>query len=316
MINLELMNKRLQYEGGNQEQRMIKSKYLTFKKALLYSYQAAEVKKIEEEDIRKALINPDKNSENYDDKIISIDYAFDFKPGDIFEWIGTHTYWLVYLQELTEDAYFRSSIRKCNYELYWVNMEEQKDNRKKSSYAYIKGPVETTIDSIKNSNKEIIDLANYTLEIFLPNNPETLKYFKRYQKFAFNNKVWEIQSVDDISIIGILQIIAKEDYENTVLDDSDKEKITEAFYLHPVAEIISDEIKGDNFIKPLGKYKYTIDIPDGVWDIKEKNIPLIIKPNGQEIEIQWTSSKSGQFTLVYQKEENFYLKTIVVESLF
>jgi hypothetical protein len=35
MDNLELMRKRL---GGNQEERMIRDKYKTFQKALLYSY--------------------------------------------------------------------------------------------------------------------------------------------------------------------------------------------------------------------------------------------------------------------------------------
>jgi hypothetical protein len=38
MNNLEMMRKRLNYEGGNQEGRMIKDKYNTFKKVLSYSY--------------------------------------------------------------------------------------------------------------------------------------------------------------------------------------------------------------------------------------------------------------------------------------
>ena len=43
MTNLELMNKRLQWQGGNQEQRMIKDKYKTLKKALMFSYQGCDV---------------------------------------------------------------------------------------------------------------------------------------------------------------------------------------------------------------------------------------------------------------------------------
>jgi hypothetical protein len=69
------------------------------------------------------LINPNKNSTEYDDKVLSIDYAYNFKPGDIFKWIGTNTYWLVYLPELTEDAYFRSKIRRCRYEISWIDMD-------------------------------------------------------------------------------------------------------------------------------------------------------------------------------------------------
>jgi hypothetical protein len=47
--------------------------------------------------VHRALINPDKTKMDYDDKIISIDYNSDFKSGDVFEWVGTNTYWLIYL---------------------------------------------------------------------------------------------------------------------------------------------------------------------------------------------------------------------------
>ena len=43
MTNLELMNKRLQWQGGSQEQRMIKDKYKSFKQALVFSYQGCDV---------------------------------------------------------------------------------------------------------------------------------------------------------------------------------------------------------------------------------------------------------------------------------
>ena len=118
MKNLDLMKKRLNYEGGNQEQRMIKSKYKTFQKSLLYSYQSAEIQKINSDLIVKALINPDKNNINYDNKILSVSYDYNFLPGDIFRWVGTNSYWLVYLPELTEDAYFRSYIRRCRYTFF------------------------------------------------------------------------------------------------------------------------------------------------------------------------------------------------------
>jgi len=43
-MSLELLNKRLQYSGGDQEHRMIKDKLISLKRALLYSYQAATAK--------------------------------------------------------------------------------------------------------------------------------------------------------------------------------------------------------------------------------------------------------------------------------
>jgi len=38
----------------------------------------------------------------------------DIKPGSVFEWVETKTKWLVYLQFLEEDAYFRAEIRRCD----------------------------------------------------------------------------------------------------------------------------------------------------------------------------------------------------------
>ena len=63
----------------------------------------------------RALINPDKLKQDYDDKIFSIDYNAGYQPGDVFEWQterGPLTQWLVYLPAMTEDAYFESEIRR------------------------------------------------------------------------------------------------------------------------------------------------------------------------------------------------------------
>jgi hypothetical protein len=67
----------------------------------------------------RALINPNKNKPDYDEKVLSVPYEADYHPGDVFEWIGTGTYWIIYLQELTELAYFRGDIRKCQYQINW-----------------------------------------------------------------------------------------------------------------------------------------------------------------------------------------------------
>ena len=99
MINLELMRKRFEWQGGiHQEDRMIKDKQRTLHRALLYSYQAAsiemvqrntEVLEIEPSGVDadmgvygeiRALINPDKVKQDYDDKIVSIDYEHGYEP--------------------------------------------------------------------------------------------------------------------------------------------------------------------------------------------------------------------------------------------
>jgi hypothetical protein len=96
--NLNNMRKRLEMRGGiAQQDRMIKDKEESLERALLYSYQGANVKKLGDEKIWRALINPDKLKQDYDDKILSIQYEANFKPGDVFEWVNTNSFWLVYL---------------------------------------------------------------------------------------------------------------------------------------------------------------------------------------------------------------------------
>jgi murein endopeptidase len=67
--------------GGNrQQERMIKGKRRSLDRAVWNSYQAAEVIKIDAEDRKpvRALINPNKLKQDYDDKIISIGYEYNF----------------------------------------------------------------------------------------------------------------------------------------------------------------------------------------------------------------------------------------------
>jgi hypothetical protein len=72
---------------------------------------------------------------------------------------------------LTELAYFRGDIRKCSHEISW---EDESGIHK--TYAAIRGPVETKIDYIQKHNISI-DNPNYSLNILLPKNEDTLKYF-------------------------------------------------------------------------------------------------------------------------------------------
>ena len=88
--DLDLMNARLR--NVNQQDRMITDKRKTLDKAILYSYQGAKVKKLGDKDIAPALINPNTVKQDYDDKVISIGYEYNYGPGTIFEWVNTNTY--------------------------------------------------------------------------------------------------------------------------------------------------------------------------------------------------------------------------------
>ena len=342
--NANIMADHLHIEGGlPQQERMIRDKRKSFDHACLYSYQGALVKKIQDGNClgegeeeknylpARALINPDKNKVDYDDKIISIGFEHKFQPGTIFEWYRTNSYWLVYLQDLQEIAYFRGEIRRCDYKISWLD----EDGNEKSTYAAIRGPVETKINFIQK-HQISVDEPNYSLHILMPRNLDTMKYFKRYGKFYLkdntedpDNKIcWRVEATDSISTKGILEITAVEYYANETEDDVDN-GLVGAFIeknVEPEVDPVMD-IVGPTFIKPKITYDYFVDAKrtvDGNWYLDGPKVPVKLErftTNARQpgVHVTWNSSYSGQFTLWYGTKEGHirnYSKTIVVESLF
>ena len=307
--NTRIMANRIGFHGGNpQQDRMIKDKRRSLDKALLYSYQGANVQALESEIVARALINPNKLKQDYDDKIISIGFEYNFQPGTIFEWKNTNTKWLIYLQDLTELAYFRGDIRKCSYEI------ELEDGSK--TYAAIRGPVETKIDYIQKHGISV-DNPNHSLNILLPKNESTLKYFKRYNKFYLKEDTsicWRVEATDTISMPGIIEINAVEYYINK-FEDNQEEGIVGG-----LIEKVEDpnpaigEIQGETFIKPKREYTYTCSASGFEWSYDSK-LPIqmeVLEGETPTVKIKWASSYSGQFDLYYGE----FKKIIVVESLF
>ena len=307
--------------GPAQQSRMITDKRKTLDRVIKYSYQGAFIQRIgEKTKPAPALINPNKLKQDYDDKILSIGFEYNFQPGDIFEWCQTGTYWLIYLQDLTELAYFRGDIRKCSYQIVW--MDEQNEEHK--TYAAIRGPVETKINYIQKHTISL-DEPNYSLNILMPLTDESLNYFKRYNKFYLQNddkKVcWRVEAVDWISTPGILEITAVEYYANKSADDIENGLVGAliAKKIDPNEGDLTQIISGETFIKPKKEYSYICNkiIPDGKWSF-DKNYPIEIanitrNAKGKSvITIKWNSSYTGQFELSFGQ----FKKTIVVESLF
>ena len=312
--NLHNQLARLGQHGGNrQQERMIQDKRRSLDRAVWYSYQAAEVVRNEAEDRKpvRALINPNKLKQDYDDKIISVGFEYNFKCGDVFEWIGTDTYWIVYLQDLTELAYFRGDIRRCSYEIAW----EDEDGKHKT-YAAVRGPVETKINFIQKHGISV-DTPNHSLSILMPKNEHTINYFKRYSKFYLqgDDTCWRVEATDWISTPGILEVIAVEYYANETEDDIENGIVA------GLIEEIKDpnrtqDILGETFIKPKKSYTYTFDGTDAkVWTV-DKKYPVTLSIDEKDLRkvtISWTQGYSGQFDLCYGDK---YKKTIIVESLF
>lgn len=327
---LNEMATQLVYAGGPaQQSRMIRDKRKTLNRALLYSYQSAFVKKVytdeqeaaehENDQIYRALINPDKLKMDYDDKMLSIGFESGFKPGDVFEWLNTGSYWLIRLQDLDEYAYFRGDIRRCDYMIAW----EDSEGNVHRTYAAIRGPVETKINYIQK-HQISVDTPNYSLNIYMPKNKYTLEYFKRYSKFYLQNLqegdqniCWRVEATDSISTPGVLEVTAVEYYANETEDDIENGIAGGLIVknIEPEVDETHNTIVGETFIKPKIEKEYYFDGPlrarwsyDGKAPIKATVDPEDIR----RIKIKWTANFSGQFDIHYGD----YSKTIVVESLF
>lgn len=319
--------------GFPQQERMIRDKRKALDKATLYSYQAVRIKKIQSRDNSRdeplqsstvrALINPNKLKVDYDEKILSVGFEHNFQCGDIFEWERTKSYWLIYMQNLDETAYFKGNIRRCSYFINWIN----DDGEKCSTFVAVRGPVETRIDDVQKHNIAI-NQPNYSLDILMPKNEETMKRFQRYSTFYLKDNFepdsricWRVEATDSISVPGILEVVAVEYYA-----DKDKDDIENGLVgvLEPIPQDPNPDtshtvlfIAGDTFIKPKKEYVYTLGIPSKKpWTV-DKKYPVVLEPYEDEkgnacVKVKWISPYSGEFELSIGN----YKKSIVVESLF
>ena len=313
-----------QMGGARQQERMILNKKRSLQKALYSSYQGADILKWGSEDAVpvRALMNPNKLKQDYDDKVVSVEFDYGFQPGDIFEWVGTGTYWLIYLQDLTELAYFRGDVRKCSYKIAW----EDELGERHETYAAVRGPVETKLKSA-SSGGAMLDIPNLSLNLLLPLTEETLKYFQRYAKFYLQTgngvepkKVcWRVEALDWVSTPGVLEVAATEYYANDHEDDIENGIVGGLIVEEENTNSteVESTIVGESFIKPKFEYVYTYTGTDAAnWGYDTK-LPVNVKEFTDEsgnscVKVKWTSSYSGQFELSC----NGLSKTIVVESLF
>lgn len=327
MSGLEDLKIRLQYNGGyKQESRMQLDKLRTLKKALIYSYQAATAILEDGREFR-CLINPDKNKLDYDDKIISIPYKdiclnkeksaektsqgeeeIGMKVGDVFTWKETNTDWLVYLERLEEDAYFRAEIRKCNNEI------EINDKKYK---VYIHGPdVESILWHTRRGFGSWSDL-NYDLTMWVTKNEDTETFFHRFNKIEIKGNPWEICAADFDSTPGLIEVQLKETFKNTIAD----KKKAEEEALKPINPEPGEEeqtlphIIGDTIVYPYDTKTYTIvNLNGGIWKLSN-NKAKITAQTDSEVTIVITTSKSGSIDLIYSKDENDIIYNITIKSL-
>lgn len=320
MPGLDNLRNRLEYRGGvRQIDRMHDGKVKALKKALLYSYQSATAILADGREFR-CLINKDKTKINAEDKIISIPFEdiclnkkkvgitsqgieeIGMKPGDVFTWKETNTSWLVYMQRLEETAYFRAEIRNCDYTVD-INGVSYKVFARKDNLNEI--PWNTA------KNKSWNDL-DYVLEMYITKDENTQSYFQRFNTIKINNKPWEVQAVDDISAKGIIIVLLKEYYTNSIEEAIEQEKQEEKVEI----DTTIPHIEGDLVVYPYDIKTYSIQgVSGGIWDINSSKV-VIKEQSETEATIEIVSGRSGEFELRYKREnEEDIVLNITIESL-
>lgn len=302
-MSLETMKKRIQYAGGDADGRNNKGKLKSMLGALQNSYQAEWITLNEYDEENKAkwrcLINPDKLKEDYDQKEISIQFESGLKEGDTFLWDRTDTHWIVYLQEYSEEAYFRAAIRRCDYQIeingnpYWV---------------YMRGPLEQTIQWNSKHNLNVNEL-NYTAVMFITKNQETLDFFDRFKVIKWDGHNWMVNAVDRYSQKGIIEVTLNEHFNNEMEDNM------------IIPSIYEPEENVPHIIGPQVVHAFDENIfyeiknaEQGKFVVNSKDVK-IVNSTETSCEISILTGKSHSFNLIYEKEnkDNTILE-IIVES--
>ncbi len=325
-MSFDSMKNRIDYLGGfiNQD-RMIKDKARSLLSAIRTSYQSARFKKYPKLDFEfKGLFNPVANNENFDTKMISVPWKTGYEVGDIFYWENTDTYWICFLQDKSELAYFRGECRRCDHKISWVSQEREVIE----TLVSVIGPDTPTLRTSSSMQAQVAeDFPNATIQLLIQDNEQNRTFFGRYQKFFIKGVTYQIEQLDVISMPGIIQAMATEHYTNAIEDDTE-ENLRNAWNVQPIIDDHPTEyaIIGDPVIKPIMENTYSTIMSGGEWLIMENiNQPIDKKSpakfistdlTAQEITLIWDSVKSGQFTLGYRLTNgNIYQRHIIVESL-
>ena len=160
----------------------------------------------------------------------------------------------------------------------------------------------------------------YEVVLYITADEVTTNYFHRFKKVEINNRLWEVQMVDDITSDTMLIIYLKETYINEFepadnLNDAGvgSDENTE----NNEEPIEAAAINGPDTVYPFDKIVYTIEnAENGVWFISNNNKAAIVSQTAEQANIMIISSKSGSFEIRYSREnEEDIVKVITINSL-
>ena len=285
------MKQRVMFAGGDADTRLAKGKLRGFKAAMNNSYQAEWIefkgKKI------RCLINSDKLHEDYDRKEISIDFNAGMKPGDVFYWTRTSSHWIVSLQEFSEEAYFRATIRRCDYQIALKNGSKY--------WVYLKGPSEEGLDWSNKKVSAFNDL-NYTITLYVTKNEETMNFFTRHQIVKIEGHNWRVGAVDRLTQPGVLEVYLEEYFDNTLEEEKEEPNILDTIEL-PVEVGLNPVIEGPTILEPYseGNVYFVTNTSGGEFVVNSKKVE-VISTGETSCELKVLTGKSTSFSLIYRRD--------------
>ena len=286
-MSLKTLSARIDYLGGDQLSRINKQKLQSFRAALKNDYNSRLIKTDKHASVPCIIKNNAYGLKtDYDKKYISVEFSAGLEAGDVFQCLDDNSRWMIYLPILTETAYLRSEIIRCDHSLN-INGKEY--------FVYFQGPVETNIRWFIKNGINANEL-NKSGTIYIKKDDNTLSFFHRFTKIKINGHMWEVQVTDPISVPGILELELQEYYDNKEADlpqvkPSDKNQL----------------IKGEKIVKQNTSVGYMVDDsiynPSTSWTIAGNDRVKIeeVLNNGQICKIKIHEGAIGKFTLVYGK---------------
>lgn len=284
-MSLKTLSARIDYLGGDQLSRINKQKLQSFRAALKNDYNSRLIKTDKHASVPCIIKNNAYGLKaDYDKKYISVEFSAGLEAGDVFQCLDDNSRWMIYLPILTETAYLRSEIIRCDHSLN-INGKEY--------FVYFQGPVETDIRWFIKNGINANEL-NKSGTVYIKKDDNTLNFFHRFTKIKINGHMWEVQVTDPISVPGILELELQEYYDNKEADlpqvkPSDKNQL----------------IKGEKIVKQNTSVGYMVDDsiynPSTSWTIAGNDRVKIeeVLNNGQICKVKVNEGAIGKFTLLY-----------------
>lgn len=284
-MSLKTLSARIDYLGGDQLSRINKQKLQSFRAALKNDYNSRLIKTDKHASVPCIIKNNAYGLKaDYDKKYISVEFSAGLEAGDVFQCLDDNSRWMIYLPILTETAYLRSEIIRCDHSLN-INGKEY--------FVYFQGPVETDIRWFIKNGINANEL-NKSGTVYIKKDDNTLNFFHRFTKIKINGHTWEVQVTDPISVPGILELELQEYYDNKEADlpqvkPSDKDQL----------------IKGEKIVKQNTSVGYMVDDsiynPSTSWTIAGNDRVKIeeVLNNGQICKVKVNEGAIGKFTLSY-----------------